>query len=102
MAKKVKGYTVKRVIGGEEYVFQNNGVLAALRATDESYVDGTSNTSLEKLADYIFEHVIVSPKGLTPDSFDSVASYTKVFKVAMGVMNGSITPDDVADEKAEK
>lgn len=57
-----KFYTVNKVINGKEYTAQFNGISAALDATDNSYIDGSSNISMLKLSKYIFEHVIVDPK----------------------------------------
>ena len=62
-----KFYTVKKEIGGVEYVAQFSGISTALKAVDASYIEGTSNTSVEKLADYLFSNIIVEPKGLTAD-----------------------------------
>lgn len=58
----VKPYVVSKTINGKEYVAQFNGISASLKAIDSSYIDGTSITSLEKIANYLFENVIVSPK----------------------------------------
>lgn len=63
-----KFYTVKKTIRGKEYVAQFNGLSAALSAVDNSYIDGTQNTSLVKISKYILDHVIVEPR-LTVDSF---------------------------------
>ena len=47
-------YTVKKTINGREYTAQFNGISAALEAVDNSYIEGTSNTSLKKMARYLF------------------------------------------------
>lgn len=57
-----KFYTVEREIRGKKYIAQFNGISAALDAVDNSYIDGTENTSVEKLANYLFSNVLVEPK----------------------------------------
>ena len=94
-----KTFTVTREIGGVEYVCQFNGISAALRAVDASYIEGTNNTSLEKLAKYLFEHVVVKPKGLSADDFDSMEDFNAVIGFAREVMQGSIKPEDTEKKK---
>jgi len=55
-------YTVEKKIKGTKYVAQFNGISAALRAVDNSYIEGRSTTSLKKLSEYLFANVIVEPK----------------------------------------
>lgn len=81
-------YTVKKEINGKEYTAQFNGISSALKAVDGSYVEGTSNTSVLKLSEYLFENVIVEPKGLTPDDFDSLDEFNEVVSFARQVMSG--------------
>ena len=83
-----KFYTVTKEIDGVKYTAQFNGLSAALEAVDSTYIEGTSNTSMMKMAEYLFENVIVEPKGLTPDSFDSLDDMSKVTEFARGVMHG--------------
>lgn len=83
-----KFYTRKKTFGGVEYTAQFNGISAALAAVDGSYIDGTSNISTAKLAKYIFDNVIVEPKGLTPDDFDDVETFNNVISWARDVMQG--------------
>ena len=90
--EKKKFYTVEKEINGVKYVAQFNGLSAALKAVDDSYIEGTENLSSLKLSEYIFEHVIVEPKGLTPDSFDSMEEFNDVVKWAQGVMQGRFRP----------
>lgn len=84
----VKSYTVKKEINGKEYVAQFAGVSVALKAVDASYIEGTSNTSTEKLAQYMFDNIIVEPKGLTPDDFETVKEFNEVVAFARKVMQG--------------
>lgn len=58
----VNFYTVTKNIGGREIKAQFNGISAGLKAIDDSYIDDSSNTSLEKLSKYIFDNVIVEPR----------------------------------------
>lgn len=82
-------YVAEKKIGNTVYKAQFNGIGAALRAVDNSYIDGTSNTSLEKLSKYLFENVIVEPKNLTPDSFDNMDDFNEVVTFAREVMQGT-------------
>lgn len=83
-----KFYQVKKEFGGVIYTAQFNGISAALEAIDGCYIDGTMVVSSKKLADYLFEHVIVDPKGLTADDFDSMDAFNEVTIWARGVMEG--------------
>ena len=94
-----KFYTVEKEINGKKYVAQFNGISAALKAVDSSYIDGTNNTSVEKMANYLFENVIVEPKGLTADDFDGMNEFNEVISFAREVMQGELKP---AKDKSEK
>ena len=93
----VNFYTAKKKINGKEYTAQFNGISAALKAVDDSYIEGTSNTSLSKLAKYLFENVIVEPSGLTTDSFESMEEFNEVVTFAREVMQGNFR--DKKDKK---
>ena len=93
-------YTVEKEIKGTKYVAQFNGISAALKAIDDSYIDGSNNTSLIKLSDYLFEHVIVEPKNLKADSFDNLNDFNEVVAFAREVMQGDLKPAD--NEKKAK
>lgn len=99
-----KNYQVKKTIKGTEYTAQFRGISAALDAIDRSYIDGTSNTSMRKLAAYLLEHVIVEPSGLTVDSFESMDEFNEVISFAREVMQGDFRKetDEIADKKAGK
>lgn len=86
--EKNKFYTVDKEINGTKYVAQFNGLSCALRAVDQSYIEGSNNTSVEKLADYIFANVIVEPKGLSIDDFDSMEEFNAVVTFGREVMQG--------------
>lgn len=83
-----KFYTVKKEINGKTYTAQFSGISTALRAVDASYIEGSSNTSIEKMAAYLFEHIIVEPKNLSIDDFDSLDEFNKVIAFAREVMQG--------------
>lgn len=89
-------YTVEKEINGVKYVAQFSGISASLRAVDESYIEGTNNTSMLKMADYLFKNIIVEPKGLTVDDFASMDDFNEVVAFARKVMNG-----DFRDKKNE-
>lgn len=91
-------YSAKKTIRGKEYTAQFNGISAALDAVDNSYIDGSNNTSVAKLAKYIFENVIVEPKGLTPDDFDSMDEFNEVVTFGREVMQGNFR--EKVDEKS--
>lgn len=92
-----KIYTVEKTIRGTKYIAQFNGISAALKAVDSSYIEGTQNTSVEKLSTYLFNNVIVEPKNLTADSFDSMDEFNEVITFAREVMQG-----DFREKKDEK
>ena len=81
-------YTVKKEIKGKEYVAQFNGISASLMAIDHSYIDGSSNTSMVKMAEYLFDNVIVEPKNLSIDDFDDIDEFNEVVNFAREVMQG--------------
>lgn len=84
-----KFYQVDQVINGVKYVAQFNGLSAALRAIDESYIEGTSNTSTEKISQYVLKNVIVEPQGLTIDDFDDMDTLNEVIAFGRDVMQGN-------------
>nr|DAI30813.1 MAG TPA: hypothetical protein [Caudoviricetes sp.]DAP16443.1 MAG TPA: hypothetical protein [Caudoviricetes sp.] len=87
-----KFYTVDKTIKGNDYKAQFNGLSVALRAVDESYIENSNNTSVEKMAQFLFDNVIVEPKGLTVDSFDSMDELNEVIEFARNVMQGELKP----------
>ena len=95
-----KFYTAEKTINGTKYVAQFSGISAALRAIDNSYIEGTNNTSIEKLAAYMFDNIIVEPKGLTIDDFDSMEEFNEVVAFAREVMQGNFR--DKENKKAAK
>lgn len=101
MANK-KFYTVEKEINGVQYKAQFNGLSAALKAMDESYIDGTTNLSTYKLAEYIFNHVIVEPKNLSIDDFDTIEAFNDVVTWAQEVMQGKFRPTDKQSASKEK
>lgn len=82
------GTEEKKVINGVEYTARFNGLLTALKAIDDSYIDGSESTSTEKLSKYLFEKVIVSPKNLTADDFETMEEFNDVISFARDVMQG--------------
>lgn len=94
MAKKF--YTVEKEINGKKYVAQFNGISAAIDAVDSSYIDGSSNVSMGKLSKYILSNVIVEPKNLTADDFETLDEFSEVISWGREVMQG-----DFRDTKVE-
>lgn len=99
-----KFYTTEKTINGKTYKAQFNGISAALEAVDNCYIDGTSNVSMVKMAEYVLSNVIVEPKGLTPDDFDTLDEFQEVIGFGREVMEGKFRPakDDSAAKKASK
>lgn len=83
-----KFYTVEKELNGRKYTAQFSGVSAALRAIDSSYIEGSSTTSTEKLGQYILDNIIVEPKGLTADDFETMEDYNTVTTWGRDVMYG--------------
>ena len=77
-----------KTINGVEYTAKFDGLSAALKAVDESYIEGTNNTSTEKLAEYLFKNVVVKPEKLTADDFESMEDFNSVISFARDVMQG--------------
>ena len=90
----IKFYTVEKEINGTTYKAQFNGLSNALKAVDNSYIEGTSNTSVEKLTKYILDNVIVEPAHLTIDDFDSIATLNEVVAFGREVMQGDLKADE--------
>lgn len=90
-------YVVEKEIKGKTYKAQFNGISAALKAVDDSYIEGTSNTSVEKISKYLFENVIVEPKNLTADDFESMDEFNEVITFARKVMQGDFREKKVGE-----
>ena len=100
-----KQYTVKKEIYGKEYVAQYSGLSVATRMVDECYVDGTSNLSVTKIAEYVFKYGIVEPKGLTIDDFDNLDELNEVVAFGRETLQGKFRDDadtGAASEKGKK
>lgn len=97
---KSKFYTVEKEINGKKYVAQFAGISAACRAVDSSYISGSSNTSTEKLGQYILDNIIVEPKGLAADDFDTMEEYNTVTTWGRDVMYGKFR--DASDKAGAK
>ena len=96
-----KFYSVEKEINGKKYVAQFNGLSCALRAVDSSYIEGSSNTSVEKIADYIFKNVIVEPTNLSIDDFESMEEFNAVVAFGRDVMQGKFR-NEANKEPAKK
>lgn len=77
-----------RTINGIDYTARFNGLSFALEAIDSSYIEGTNNTSLNKLTKFLFEKVIIKPQKLTADDFDNMEDFNEVVSFAREVMQG--------------
>lgn len=95
-----KFYTVTKTINGKNYTAQFSGLSCALKAVDTSYIEGTNNTSVEKLSSYIFNNIIVDPSNLTIDDFESLEEFNEVVTFGREVMQGNFR--DKADQATNK
>jgi hypothetical protein len=77
-----------KTINGTAYTAQFKGLPTALKALDDSYIEGTNQTSTEKLAEYLFANVITAPKNLTADDFETMEEFNAVISFARDVMQG--------------
>lgn len=99
--EKNKFYTVEKEINGTKYVAQFNGLSCALRAVDQSYIEGTQNTSVELMANYIFKNVIVEPANLSIDDFETMEEFNEVTNWGREVMQGKFR-DQAANKATAK
>lgn len=101
----MKNFTqVKKTIKGTEYTAQFNGFRARYRTVDNTYIDGTQITSTEKMADYLLENVLVSPK-MTIDDFEDGEELDQVIGFLGDVNNGSFreeTDEEGTTAKSKK
>lgn len=95
-----KFYTKEKTINGIKYIAQFNGLSAALDAIDSSYLNDSSNIGIKKLSQYIFENVIVDPKNLTADDFETIEDFNEVVGFGREVMQGKFRPKE--DKKPAK
>ena len=79
---------VKKVINGTEYVAQFNGFGNRYRAIDNTYIDGTQITSMEKMAIYLLENVLVTPKK-NIDDFEDGEELDELIGFLSAVNNGT-------------
>ena len=97
-------YEVTKKINGKNYTAQFSGISTALTAVDSSYIEGTQNTSVAKMSDFLFKNVITEPQGLTPDSFDDMDEFNEVVTFAREVMQGKFRKEankTATDEKGK-
>lgn len=95
-----KFYQVEKEINGKTYVAQFQGLSTALKGVDSTYINGSSNTSTEKFSQYIFDNIIMEPKGLTIDDFESIEELNEVVAFGREVMQGHFR--DEKDKKPDK
>ena len=97
-----KFYTVEKEIGGKKYIAQFSGLSTGLKIMDECYIDGSENLSTYKLAEKIFERIIVEPKGLSIDDFGTIKEFNEVITWAQDVMQGNFRPEVKQSESEAK
>lgn len=94
-------YIVEKKIGEVTYKAQFNGISAAVVALDDWRKDN-ENISISKMSKYILEHVIVEPKGLTMDDFDSMDELNEVVGFGRDVLQGNFRDQAVESTPAKK
>ncbi len=90
-----KFYQVKKTINGKEYTAQFQGLSMPMRAVDSCYIDNSRNTSAEKMAQYVLDNVIVEPKGLKIDDFNSLDELNEVIEFGNKVMGGLLREEAI-------
>ena len=95
-------YTVEKEINGVKYKAQFNGISAALDAVDNSYIDGTTTTSIKKISEYVLRNVIVVPANLTIDDFESMDEFNEVINFGRDVMMGNFREEKDKKSAAAK
>ena len=94
-------YLVKKEINGIEYTAQFNGIAAAVEALDDWRKDN-ENISISKMSKYVLDHVIVEPKGLTMDSFETLDELTEVVNFGRDVSQGKFREEAVKNAANRK
>lgn len=89
---KFESYKITKEIDGTEYTAQFAGCSVALRATDECK-DRNGEVSNLKLSQFLLDHIIVNPTGLTIDDFEDVEKLGNVTSFAGEVMSGKLKPE---------
>lgn len=87
MKRDVQRFTEKKEIRGTEYIAQFAGMSVPLRMTDVCS-DKDGKVSNEKTTQFLLDHVIVEPSGLTPDCFEDMEEMSEVIAFANRVMTG--------------
>ncbi len=93
-------YIVTKKIRGKEYKAQYSGLSTATNMIDNCYIDGSSNLSITKLAEYVFNYGIVEPKGLTVDDFETMEELNEVVAFGRDTIQGKFREE--ADTGAAK
>lgn len=98
-------YQITKEIRGKNYTAQYAGIRVAMRMIDETYIEGSKNTSMEKLAEFVFEHGIVEPKGLSIDDFDNMEELNEVVSFGSDVIQAKFRDEakqSAAESKGKK
>ena len=79
---------VTKKINGTDYTAQFNGFGSRYDAVDRTYIDGTQTKSMRKIAEYLLENVLVTPKK-TLDDFEDAKELDEVIAFLGEVNNGT-------------
>lgn len=85
---------VTEEINGVKYTAQYYGLRQAMRAAKVYTNPETGKPDPEKLADYVFENVIVEPSGLSIESFSTFAELNPVVLFAQRVLDGNFRREE--------
>lgn len=95
---------VTKKINGTEYTAQFNGFGNRYDTIDITYIDGTQTTSMRKVAEYLLENVLVTPKK-TLDDFEDAKELDEVIAFLGEVNNGTFqekTDESSTDAKSKR
>lgn len=96
-------YQVEKEINGVKYVAQFGGVQLAAEALDQCYIsENSSNISSVKMSEFLFKHIIVEPKGLSFDDFETVEEMNAVTSFARDVMQGKFRDQQAKPNKTKE
>lgn len=97
MESNVKQF--KKTINGTEYTAQFYGLREALNAEKQYTDERTGRVDKIKLFDYIFDNVIVSPPGLSIDSFEDLDELDEVAAFGVQVLRNKFRPENESGAK---
>ena len=80
--------TIKKTIRGIEYIAQWQGLAVSNEQCERCKVEGTDRLSTAKIADIVFNEVIISPK-VNADDFEDISEFNEVLDFGKSVIFGT-------------